>query len=60
MKGKCRYSEKDCRFKHDQAKKAVNEPKRKRSEDAEPAKDSQQDFLLGLVKTLAQSVAREP
>ena len=59
MKGKCRYSEKDCRFKHDQEKKAVNEPKRKRSEDAEPAKEGQQDFLLGLVKMLAQSVARE-
>ena len=60
MKGKCRYSKKDCRFKHNPAKKAVNESKRKRSEEVEPTKDSGQDFLLGLVKTLAESVAREP
>ena len=60
MKGKCRYSDKDCRFKHNPAKKSVDESKRKRSEEVEPTKDSGQDFLLGLVKTLAQSVAREP
>ena len=38
----------------------MNEAKRKRSEEEEPAKDGGQDFLLGLVKVLAQSVAREP
>ena len=38
----------------------MNEPKRKRSEEVEPAKEGGQDFLLGLVKVLAQSVAREP
>ena len=55
MSGRCRYTENECRFKHDPAKKDSKSSKRKRSEDSVPDKDtSQQDFLLGLVKALAQ------
>ena len=55
MSGRCRYTENECRFKHDPAKKDSKSSKRKRSEECGPEKDtSQQDFLLGLVKALAQ------
>ena len=55
VSGRCRYLDNDCRFKHDPTKKDSKIPKRKRSEESMPEKDSsQQDFLLGLVKALAQ------
>ena len=55
MNGKCRYSDNDCRFKQDPTKKDSKISKRKRSEESAPEKDtSQQDFILGLVKALAQ------
>ena len=61
--GKCRYTEDNCKYKHDPTKKDsnVNETKRKRSDDEEPAKvaGNQQDFLLSLVRALSQSSAGE-
>ena len=55
MSGRCRYTESECRFKHDPAKKDSKSSKRKRSEESIPEKETnQQDFLLGLVKALAQ------
>ena len=55
MSGRCKYDEKDCRFKHNPEKKDSKIAKRKRSEEIVVEKDTrQQDFLLGLVKALAQ------
>jgi hypothetical protein len=60
MSGHCKFTEKTCKFKHDITKKAVNETKRKRSEDEEQVKESgQQDFLLSLVRAFAQGSAGE-
>ena len=58
-KGSCRFSEKNCRYKHDPEKEAVNASKRKRSDDQDPEKDNREDFLIGLVKALAQGKAGE-
>ena len=55
MSGRCKYDEEGCRFKHNPEKKDSKVAKRKRSEEIVVEKDtSQQDFLLGLVKALAQ------
>ena len=60
LNGRCKFQEKNCKFKHDIAKKSVNVSKRKRSEDEDQHKDSsQQDFLLGLVRALAQGSTGE-
>ena len=58
-KGSCKFSEKNCRFKHDPEKEAMNASKRKRSEEPEPRKEDREDFLIGLVKALAQGKAGE-
>ena len=63
MKGKCKFSDKDCHYKHGKEKKASKETmenKRKRSEDdGQTYEASQVDFLQGLVRTLAQGSAVE-
>ena len=61
MSGRCKFSEKNCKYKHDPTKKDSKAAKRKRSEESEPPKETaqQQDFLIGLVKALAQSSAGE-
>ena len=63
MNGKCRYTEDNCKYKHDPKKKDsnVNATKRKRSADEEVPKEAgnQQDFMLSLVRALAQSLAGE-
>ena len=58
-KGSCKFSEKNCKYKHDPEKEAVNEPKRKRSEEQESRNEHREDFLVGLVKALAQGQAGE-
>ena len=37
----------------------MNASKRKRSDDQDPEKDNREDFLIGLVKALAQGKAGE-
>ena len=60
MKAKCKFSDKDCHFKHDKEKKSHKDTKRKRSEDEVPTNEAiQVDFLQGLVRTLAQGSAVE-
>ena len=60
MNGRCKFSEKNSKYKHDPAKKDSKATKRKRSEEIEPTKEAtQQDFLLGLVQALAQSSTGE-
>ena len=58
--GKCKFSEKECRFKHDPLKKVVGDPKKKNTENREVVKETvQQDFLIGLVRALAQGSTGE-
>ena len=60
MKGKCKFGDKECHYKHDIAKKSTKETKRKRSENENSSSEaSQVDFLQGLVRTLAQGSAVE-
>ena len=58
-KSSCKFSENNCRYKHNPEKEAMNASKRKRSEDKESEKDDQEDFLVSLVKALAQGKAGE-
>ena len=60
MSGKCKFSEKNCKFKHNPEKKESKMTKRKRSENSETDKEaSQQDFLISLVKALTQGSTGE-
>ena len=60
MRGKCKYSDKDCHFKHSAEKKDTKVNTRKRSEDVEQTNESSQAvFLQSLAKTLAQGQAVE-
>ena len=60
MNGKCKFIEKICKFKHDPAKKFSSDPKNRNKDARETVKETvQQDFLVGLVRALAQSPAGE-
>ena len=65
MNGRCKFEEKNCKFKHDPSKKSVNVSKRKRSEDEEQHKEAnaatngQQDFMLSMARALAQGSTGE-
>ena len=59
MNSKCKFPEKGCRFKHDPEMKASNVTDKKKDDKETTTATVQQDFLIGLVRALAQGSAGE-